>query len=163
MSRCRRELCSVIHFGFDAALSSIDVETYGTAIHSTVPGANSSQNAACSFCLYGQQRSSRRDWQDEPEHVRWFQSRGCHAHPLYCWRAVLLIKSFLLIIYSPLFTGSLILEAMLVFFFTRLSECLDYNLLHKEQANWCQSDLLHRWFASKGPLSLAYGEDKERC
>jgi len=46
---------------------------------------------------------------------------------------------------------------MLVFFFTCLSEWLDYNLLHKEQVNWCQSDLLHRWSVSKRASVFDFG------
>lgn len=52
--------------------------------------------------------------------------RGTHMNPVLCERVLLLIKSFLLIIYGPLFTGSLVLGAMLVLVFTRLSERADY-------------------------------------
>lgn len=150
----------------DAALSSIDVETYRTAITQHSAGEqNASKMQLSLYVFMGMRRDHASDCQNQSEHVRRFQTRGCHTHPVYCKWILLLIKSFLLIIYSPLFTGSLILEAMLVFFFTCLSEWLDYNLLHKEQVNWCQSDLLHRWSVSKGPLSLtlAYWEDSERC
>lgn len=152
--------------GFDAVLSSINIKTYRTAIIQQSAGEWKAPIMHLSLYVFtGMRRDHASDCQNKSEHVRRFQTRGCHAHPVYCQWILLLIKSFLLIIYSPLFTGSLILEVMLVFFFTCLSEWLDYNLLHKEQANWCQSDLLHRWSVSKGPLSLtlAYWEERERC